>query len=146
MASVDYTNGAKAVIPADGIGKYFLLKNRLDFSETPLANADSAQVFAIKAGWEIKNVHTKIVTAEGGTASFTIGVTAGASEFEGNGNANAAAGTRTRGIGGTDAGVTAGGVKYTSDGYLYFDASADLDAAVIDVVAEVVDIDADYSE
>lgn len=140
MSAIDYTNGA-AVIPAVGVGKYFLLKNRLDFAKTPLLSTDSAQIFKIKAGWEVKNVHTKIVTPEGGTATFSIGITAGGSEFEANGNANAAAGTRTRGIGGTDAGVTAGGQKYTSDGYLYFGTSADLDAAVIDVVAEVVDID-----
>jgi len=38
--------------------------------------------------------------------------------------------------------VTAGGQKYASDGYLFFDASIDLDAAVIDVTAEVVNIDA----
>ncbi len=141
MAEKDYTKSAARVAPTDGVHKSFLMKNRLDFATTPLLNADSAKVFPIKAGWEVKNVHTKIVTPEGGAASFTIGLTAGGTEFEGNGDANAVAGTRTRGIGGIDGGVTAGGQKYTSDGYLYFDASADLDAAVIDVTAEVVDID-----
>ncbi len=145
MAEKDYTNSAALVAPTDGVHKVFLLKNRLDFSKTPMLNADSARVFPIKAGWEVKNVHTKIVTPEGGAGAFTIGITAGGTEFEGNGDINAAAGTRTRGIGGTDAGVTAGGQKYTSNGYLFFDASVDLDALVIDVVAEVVDIDAVYT-
>ncbi len=141
MAEIDYTNSAARVAPTDGVHKSFLMKNRLDFATTPLLNANSAKVFTIKAGWEVKNVHTKIVTPEDGAVAFTIGTAAGGSQFEGDGAAGAVAGTRTRGIGGTDAGVTAGGQKYTSDGYLYFDAAADLDTAVIDVVAEVVDID-----
>ncbi len=142
MAEKDYTKTSAACAPTDGVHKSVLLKNRLDFATIPMLNADSAKVFAIKAGWEVKNVHTKMVTPEGGAGAFTIGISAGGTEFEGNGDINAAAGTRTRGVGGTDAGVTAGGQKYTSDGYLYFDASVDLDALVIDVTAEVVNIDA----
>ena len=141
MAEKDYTKSAATVAPTDGLHKCFLMKNRLDFKTTPLLNADSAKVFPIKTGWEVKNVHTKIVIPEDGAVAFTIGIAAGGSQFEGDGAAGAVAGTRTRGIGGTDAGVTAGGQKYTSDGYLYFDAAADLDTAVIDVTAEVVDID-----
>jgi hypothetical protein len=141
MSEKDYTQG-KSGLPWDGSAekKKFFLSNRLDFHATPLLNADSARVFPIKKGWEVKNVWTKIITPEDGAAAFTIGIAAGGSEFEGNGASNAAAGTMTRGVGGTDAGVTAGGQLYAADGYLFFDAAADLDTAIIDVVAEVVNI------
>jgi len=89
----------------------------------------------------VKNVHTKIVTPEGGAATFTIGIAAGGSEFEGNGDAKCRGRDKNKRNWRYRCGVTAGGQKYTSDGYLYFDASADLDATVIDVTAEVVDID-----
>ena len=142
MAEKDYTKNAALVAPTDGVHKSFLMKNQLDFKTTPLLNADSAKVFPIKAGWEVKNVHAKIVTPEDAAVAFTIGIAAGGTQFEGDGAAGAVAGTRTRGVGGTDAGVTAGGQKFTADGFLFFDAAADLDTAVIDVTAEVVNIDA----
>ncbi len=136
MAEKDYT-GSKTGLPWDGKDNVFFLKNRLDFKTTPLLNADSAKVFEIKAGWEVRNVFTKIVTPEDGATAFTIGTVAGGTQFEGDGAAAAVAGTMTRGVGGTDAGVTANGQLYSSDGYIYFDGAADLDTAVIDVVAEV---------
>ena len=141
MAEKDYT-AARTGLPWDGSAKdkVFLLKGTFDFATTPLANADSAKLFPIKAGWEVRNVFTKIVTPEDGAVAFTIGKTTGATEFEGDGAAGAAAGTMTRGIGGTDAGVTANGQLYTADGFLYLDGAADLDTAVIEVVAEVANI------
>jgi len=141
MAEKDYTHG-KSGLPWDGKAdsRIFFLAHRLDFKTTPLLNADSARIAPIKKGWEVRNVYTKIVTPEDGVAAFTIGKTAGANEFEGDGASNAAAGTMTRGVGGTDAGVTADGQLYTADGFLFFDAAADLDTLVIDVVAEVARI------
>ncbi len=141
MAEKDYTQG-KSGLPWDGKAdsRIFFVAARLDFKTTPLLNADSAKVFPIKKGWEVRNVFTKIVTPEDGATAFTIGKTAGGTEFEGDGAAAAVAGTMTRGVGGTDAGVTANGQLYTADGFLYFDGAADLDTAVIDVVAEVAKI------
>jgi hypothetical protein len=141
MAEKDYTQ-SKSGLPWDGRAdtRHFYLTQRLDFKTTTLLNADSARVVPIKKGWEVRNVWTKVVTPEDGAAAFTIGKTAGGTEFEGNGASDAVAGTMTRGIGGTDAGVTAAGQLYTADGYLFFDAAADLDTLVLDVVVEVVRI------
>ncbi len=141
MAEKDYTQ-SKSGLPWDDKAdtRIFFLANRLDFKTTPLLNADSAKVFPIKKGWEVRNVFTKIVTPEDAAVAFTLGIAAGGSQFEADGAAGAVAGSMTRGIGGTDSGVTANGQLYPADGFLYFDGAADLDTAVIDVVSEVVKI------
>ncbi len=138
MAEKDFTEN-KQLFPWDGKSKHFVVKHRLDFSKVPMVNADAARAMAVPAGVMVKNVVAKVVTPEGGAGAFTIGHAAGDAGFEGNGDINAVAGTRTKGIGGTDADVTAGGYLYTSDGYLFFEASVDLDAAIVDLATEVVD-------
>lgn len=140
MAAVDYTK-AKTGLPAQfGAQGIFFLKDRFDFATTPLLNANTAELFAIPAGCEVRNVWVKIVTPEAAADTFDIGSTDGGTDFDSAGAANAAAGTVTRGAGGTDAGVTYNGVFYSSAGYVWLAGSADLTALVIDVVVEVAKI------
>jgi hypothetical protein len=140
MAAVDYTK-AKTGLPAQfGAQGIFFLKDRFDFSVTPLLNANSAELFAIPAGCEVRNVWVKIVTPETAADTFDIGITDGGVEFENAGAANGVAGTVTRGVGGTDAGVTANGQFYATAGYIFLVGSADLSQLVIDVVVEVAKI------
>ncbi len=138
MAEKDYTGG-KSLFPWDAKDKHYVVKHRLDFSKTALLNADAAKAIAVPAGVMVKNVVAKIITPEGGAGAFTIGHAAADAGFEGNGDINAAANTLSRGIGGTDADVTADGYLYAADGFIFFEGSIDLDAAVVDIMAEIVD-------
>lgn len=113
-ATVDKTGGAVYGIPATGLNKVFLMKNTVDISTA--ANADVYQVMNVSSGVVVLNVFTNIVTANNAATSSAVDVGDGA-DPNGYDNAvdmKATAGTLTKGIGGTDAYVTADGKLYTA--------------------------------
>jgi len=140
MAAIDYTKSKTGLPASMGAQGIFYLKDRFDFATTPLLNANTAKLFVIPAGCEVRNVWVKIVTPETASDTFDIGSSDGGTDFDNAAAANGAAGTVTRGAGGTDNGVTYNGVFYATAGYVWLAGSADLSQLVIDVVVEVAKI------
>lgn len=142
MAEVDYTAG-QANNPMAGAGGTFLVEQRLDFSETTLANADVAAAINVYPGWFVHRVVAEVETPEGGAATFDVGDGADPNGFIAAANANAT-GYTAQALTLTEAAPNT--VTGYSDGKLYTVAdtidlagSTDLDGAVIVVRAVVTD-------
>lgn len=148
VTTTDLTGGQKG-IPASAIGKVTRIRKRITIAEAKQVASDIVNLLNIKAGWLVKQVHIIMVTPSAGTTlTASIGVadtTVTGYDVDGFDNAmslKGAAGTRTYGIDGTDAYVTAGGFyapeDTTIDATFVTVTSASGDV-VIDVVAEIVD-------
>lgn len=113
-ATVDKTGGAVYGIPATGLNKVFLMKNTVDISVA--ANADVYQVLNVGSDVVVLNVFTEIITANNAATSSAVDVGDGddPNGFDNAVNMKATAGTVTKGVGGTDAYVTADGRLYTA--------------------------------
>lgn len=137
MADVDYTGSdVGSCIPYDGIGKFYVLTNRLDFSATNAVASTVVEALDIPAGTHVLNVFVKVITPEGGTSTATVGDDDSAAAWDAATNLNAAAGTITYGVGGTDNYVTYGGKFYSAADTIDLTLSANaVDTAVIDVTA-----------
>ena len=86
---------------------------------------------------------TKLITAEGGTLTATVGDGGSAAGWDGSVNLNTSAGTVTQSVEGTDArkAANATGYVYTAADTIDLTMSAHAaDAAVIDVFALCVDL------
>lgn len=87
----------------DAQGTVFVLKNRLDFSISPVVtNGDTVQALGIPAGVGVLNVFVKIVTKVGSTCTATVGDGANPDHWDASVNLDAANGTITSGIVATD--------------------------------------------
>lgn len=95
-----------------GADKFFILENVVDLAG--VATGDVVQCLAIGAKTLVQNVFVEVLTPTGLTSTATVGDGAGANSFDASMDLNAAAGTRTFGVGGTDAYVSADGKYYAS--------------------------------
>jgi len=110
--------------------------NILDFAVTNAAVSDVVQALKILKGTFVKQVYTRIITAEGATATADVGDGADANGFDDAVNFNAAANTIAAGIAGTDDYVVSNiGKLYTVDDTIDFTLNHALDAAKIQVFA-----------
>ena len=93
MADFDLTVGQGAAAPYSP-PLALLFEKIVDFSVNPLAGSDTAQLFDLPAGILVIAASTKVLTAEGGVATFDLGLTGGnVDEYLDGVDANAAAGT-----------------------------------------------------
>ena len=136
MATVDVTNGTN--YPYDGSGKIFVIENTLDFSATTRAAADVLQVLNINANTLVLECMSKIVTAEGGTATFDLG-----DGDDPNGYADAVdanvAGELVQ-ASGAYALETLGGRLYTAADTIDMTLDHELDAGKVTIRAVVIDV------
>ena len=144
MATItDWVVAADAAITASGLNKVYVAKTRIDFSVVPTDASATVQCIAIPAGTLVIDCGTKLITAEGGTLTATLGDGSGTSSWDASINLNTTAGTRTQGLVGTDAyaASTARGKVYTAADTIDLVTSANAaDTAVIDVFAICVDL------
>ena len=132
-------------IPAAGLNKVYVLRNRLDFSDTNTAASDVVNALVIPANTYVIDVLTKVVTAEGGALTATVGDLSGANSWDAQTDLNGSVGTWTQSTVGTDAyaASAARGKVYSSATYISLTMSAAIaDAAVMDVIAICVDLNA----
>jgi len=130
-----------AGIPASGLNKAYVMRKRMDFSETPVTAADVVKVMIIPADTFVLQVITEVITAEGGACTATLGDTDGAAGWDADLDLNAAAGTQAAAISGTDAnGLT--GKAYPAELSIDLTMGHNTDAAVLDVYAICFDLNA----
>ena len=139
MATVDRTDGNTG-IAAKGLDRIYVIKKRLNFATTGATAADVLQVINIPAGTHVLNAGTKVITAEGGTATADLGFAGDPNGFNDAIDLNGTAGTTEIGVGGTDAYVTAGGSLVTTADTIDLTLDHTMDTAVIDVFAVCVDL------
>ena len=113
---------------------------RCDFSVTNVSAADIVKLFTVKAGLLVHNVFSKVVTAEGATATGNLGDTSADNGFNDAIDMNAAAGTYEQGLVGTDAYVIGSGKLYSAAETIDLVPDHDLDTAVIDFYLHVTDL------
>lgn len=144
MATItDWATVAQASIPVDSLNNVFVLKNRIDFSEVNTAASDVVQALTIPANTMVIDVMTRLITAEGGTLTATVGDGGSAAGWDGSVDLNTTAGTVTQSVEGTDArkASNATGYVYTSADTIDLTMSANAaDTAVIDVMALCVNL------
>ena len=126
-------------IPHSGIKSAYVMRNRLDFSAIPVAASDVVEALKIPAGTMVLAVCTRVITAEGGTCTATVGDGDAAAGWDGSVNLNATAGTTTQSIPGTDATATTGKL-YAAEDTIDLTMGHTTDAAVFDVYALCVDM------
>lgn len=140
MATVTYFTDKSGAGGDAGLG-VFVARQRIDFKKKKTATADVVQLLNIPAGTVIQNVLIKIITAEGATATATVGDGSAAAGWDAAIDLNAAAGTTTIGVAGTDAYVSSlgsgagNGKEYTAADTIDMTVTGALDTAVIDVIA-----------
>lgn len=78
-------------------------QNLIDFSATACGSAEVVQALKIPAGALVTDVWVIVKTAEGGTATATVGDGDSANGWDASTNLNATAGTVTSSLKGTDA-------------------------------------------
>lgn len=107
MATVTYfIDGA---VTTKHIGSYLVKsENLIDFSKRLCAASDVVQCLKIPANAIVRGVWCIVKTAEGATATATVGDGDAASAWDASTNLNATAGTMTGGISGTDANAAIG--------------------------------------
>jgi hypothetical protein len=132
-----FTDKSAAPYSHTGAGRGYA---RIDFSERPVAATNIVQVMNIAAGTVVRNVHIKVVTAEGATCTATVGDGDSAAGWDASTNLNATAGTITSGIVGTDARCLGAGYTYTSADTIDLVMGHATDAAVIDVIVDFFSI------
>jgi hypothetical protein len=130
-------DGGVGAIPADGLNKAVVLKSRVDFSEVSCLSGDVVQALRIPKNFLVLNVFVKVVTAEGGTCTATVGDGSDADGWDASANLNATAGTVTQGASGTDAyaAIANFGKLYTADDTIDLVLGNDADTAVVDIFA-----------
>lgn len=137
MATIDVTHG-KPGIPYEGKDRHYRLANRIDFSAANGASADVIQVLPIKAGTRVQAIYVKMVKPEGAAATATLGDTADTGGWLATVDLNGATGTISATLS-TDAYGTSHKV-YTADATIDLIPDAALDACVIDVYADCLDL------
>ena len=115
----------------------FEFKKTIDFSEQNLGAGDDGAFITMDEGSVVTDVYSRIVTAEGGVATFNVGDAADPNGFIAAANANSAANT-----------LVHGGGAYASNGKLYAAATdlsiaaiAAMDTAVVEVIVKGYMID-----
>jgi hypothetical protein len=125
------------------LGKAYVLRNRLDFSDTNTSASDVVQALAIPAMTYVLDVVTRVVTAEGGTLTATVGEVGAANAWDNSVDLNASADTITQSVNGTDAhsAANARGYVYTTAKTIDLTMSANAaDTAVLDIFAICFDL------
>lgn len=141
-----YTNWVvvgSAAITASGLNKVYVAKTRVDFSAVNTTASATVQCIAVPANTLVIEVGTRLITAEGGTLTATVGDGAGANSWDAAVDLNTTVGTVTTSLVGTDAyaASTLRGKVYTAADTIDLVTSANAAAtAVIDVWALCVDI------
>jgi hypothetical protein len=72
-ATLNYTKGSAAALPAAALDKLFVLHNVIDFAKTASGAGDTVQVLHIPAGTLVLRAGYHTRTLEGGTATGTLG-------------------------------------------------------------------------
>jgi hypothetical protein len=139
MANVDYTS-TQAVQPSYGDQKTYIMKNTLDFSDTNAASADVCYALYIPAETFVEKVWTKLITAEGATATPDLGDTTTHDGWNTAVDLNTTALTVEFSISGTDAYATTAGKHYAAATTINFTANQAYDAAVVEVFALCYDL------
>jgi len=136
-------NIANAAKPTDGVNKYYVIKNKIDFKLRPSIATDIIQALWIPANTLVYNVAVKVLTAQGATCTVTVGDGNGANSWDGSSDLNAAANTITCGAIGTDAYCTAAlgpGKPYMAADTIDLVLGHTTDIAVIEVFAFCIDL------
>jgi hypothetical protein len=143
MAST-ITTIADGFQPVVNLGTQFsVIQKEIDFSETNGGNGDTIECLPIAANTYVQNVGVIVKTAEGGTATATVGDGTDPNGWDASTNLNATAGTVTLGLPGTDAYATAGKF-YTAADTIDLVLGNACDAAKVIVFATIVNIE-DYA-
>lgn len=137
MATVDTTTSeARKSFEAN---KAMWIRKRISFAANPTTTSDTMYMLKIPKYTTVNTFQATLVTAEGatGTCDFgtLIGSTADDNGLDDSVNLNDTPGVITRGAFGTDASI---GLRFTDNGYLTADPDHDLDAAVVDILVELV--------
>lgn len=111
MAILDKTGG-NSEFPWVGREKRHVVTQEIDLAG--VATADVVQALKVPAKSHVENFIVEIVTPTVLTVTALVGDGADPNGFDNAIDLNASAGTRTKGIGGTDAFITAGGKFYDS--------------------------------
>ena len=119
---------------------FSVVQNEIDFSETNCSASDVVQCLKIAANTYVRNVGVIVKTAEGASATATVGDGDGANSWDASTNLNATAGTVTLGLPGTDAYATAGKF-YTAADTIDLTLGHNMDAAKVIVFAEIINIE-----
>ena len=114
-------------------GQMGVSRNRLDFTEKNCVATDIVQALKIPANCTVKDVDVRIVTAQGATATATVGDGSGANSWDASTNLNATAGTNTSSLKGTDA--YAYGKYYAAADTIDLVLGHTVDTAVIEITA-----------
>lgn len=139
----DWAVATNACVPSPGLNRFFVLYNKIDLSDVNSGASDVVQALAVPAKTFVIDVCTRLVTAEGGTLTATVGDGSGASSWDGSVDLNTTAGTFTQSAAGTDAYATtaAKGKYYATEDTIDLTMSANAgDTAVIEVFAICVDL------
>lgn len=110
MATLDKTVG-NSQIPWGGLERFYIMEKEIDLAG--VSTGDVIQALKIPAGTMVQNVTTKIVTPSDKVTTANVGDGNDADGYDAAIDLAAAAGTRTKGVGGTDAYVTADGTLYS---------------------------------
>lgn len=133
MATITtFVDGTQAVV--DLASRKQANQNELDFSVTNCSSADVVQAVKIPANALVTLVWVLVKTAEGGTATATVGDATDPDGWDASTNLNATAGTVTYNIVGTDA--YSGGKFYSTADTIDLVLGNDCDAASVIVGAE----------
>ena len=131
--------------PVDGLNKHFVIRSKLDFSETVLSSSDTAKICLIKEGWRVDRVYVRIVTKGTLGATVLTGI-----EDSVNGSSNWVAtdlnigttGTVNTAVGTlhTDTSGATNGYLFLVDGCLTMTISTANFDGVLDFAVEIVDV------
>jgi len=141
----EWADADNACKPSPGLNRFFVLYNRLDLSDINTAASDVVQALAVPANTFVIDVLTKVVRAEGGALTASVGDGNGASSWDGATDLNGSVGTVTQSAAGTDAYATtaAKGKFYATADTIDLTMSAAIgDYAIMDVFAICVDLSA----
>lgn len=89
MATVDKTVGQVVADRTAGARSEFMITNTIDCALFNQAQNDVSQMLSIAAGWLVRNVCIKVVTAEGATLTMNVGDGADVDGFLAGTNGNA---------------------------------------------------------
>ncbi|MCG6552569.1 MAG: hypothetical protein L7F77_09600 [Candidatus Magnetominusculus sp. LBB02] len=136
MATIDLTGGQSA-IPYDGLNKIYRIKNRLDFSALHVSASDVVEAVQVKANTHVKKVYVKLVTAEGSTATCTVGDATHANGLIATANLNSTPGSITQN---TASDTYVDGCIYTSATDIVLVPGNNLSHAIVDVMVVCQDL------
>lgn len=152
MSAYDITNGLAAAlgVSAEGVGRSFVLKKRVDFANNATLDgdalaADTVKVFTLPPYHIITHAMSKIITAEGATCTAELGLDGDPDGLIDAIDLNAAAGTLV-------VNASGGALTATEDDIGTVSASArgvnltlghDTDTAVVDISIHVINLGAE---